>query len=98
MTVRSLSGPFRLCGTICAGSVGTGQQYLIQKKQTRPEPDLTEKWILRNVKPAMIVIYAMALMAVINNGNMMEAKQNEKTNEPVDVIAEEERAKKQPET
>ena len=38
------------------------------------------------------------LMAVINNGNMMEAKQNEKTNEPVDVIAEEERAKKQPET
>ena len=62
------------------------------------EPDLTTKWILRNVKPAMIVIYAMALLAVINNGNMMEAKQNEKTNEPVDVIAEEERAKKQPET
>lgn len=62
------------------------------------EPDLTTKWILRNVKPAMIVIYAMALMAVVNNGNMMEAKQNEKTNEPVDVIAEEERAKKQPET
>ena len=62
------------------------------------EPDLTTKWILRNVKPAMIVIYAMALMAVINKGNMMEAKQNEKTNEPVDVIAEEEKAKKQPET
>ena len=62
------------------------------------EPDLTEKWILRNMKPAMVVIYAMALMAVINNGNIMEAKQNEKTNEPVDVVAEEEKAKKQPET
>ena len=62
------------------------------------EPDLTVKWILRNMKPSMVVIYAMALMAVINNGNFMEAGGDEKTGEPVDVIAEEEKAKKQPET
>ena len=61
------------------------------------EPDLTAKWILRNMKPVMIPIYAMAVMGVIVAGNIMEAKE-ENTGEPTDVILEEEKAKKQPET
>ena len=60
------------------------------------EPDLTAKWILRNMKPIMIPIYAMAVMGVIVQGNIMEAKE-ETTNEPTDVILEEQKAKKQPE-
>ena len=66
-------------------------------EESGQEPDLTAKWVLRNMKPAVILIYAMALMAVINSGNIMEAKTEEKTGEPVDVILEEERAKKQQE-
>ena len=58
------------------------------------EPDLTDKWVLRNMKPAMVTIYAVAVMAVITNGNVMEAKA-EKTGEPVDEIKEEQEAKKQ---
>ena len=61
------------------------------------EPDLTTKWILRNIKPALIAVYAMAVMGVIISGNITEFKAEEKTGEPVDVIAEEERAKKPPE-
>ena len=62
------------------------------------EPDLTAKWILRNMKPVMIPIYAMVLMSVIVNGNIMEAKEDKPKNEETDVILEEENAKKQPET
>ena len=61
------------------------------------EPDLTAKWILRNMKPVMIPIYAMVLMSVIVNGNIMEAKEDKPKNEETDVILEEENAKKQPE-
>lgn len=56
------------------------------------EPDLTAKWVLRNMKPAMVSIYAVAVMAVITAGNIMEAKQ-EQTG-PVDEIKEEIEAKK----
>ena len=62
------------------------------------EPDLTAKWILRNMKPVMIPIYAMVLMGVIVAGNIMEAKEEKPKNEETDVILEEENAKKQPET
>ena len=57
------------------------------------EPDLTDKWILRHMKPSMIVIYGMAMMEVITAGNMMEARE-EKKGEETDVILEEEKAKK----
>lgn len=56
------------------------------------EPDLTDRWILRHMKPGMIMIYAMAVMAVINEGNQMEAKKED--NGPVDVLLEEEQGKK----
>ena len=57
------------------------------------EPDLTVKWVLRNMKPALILPFAIATMAEINAGNMMEAKSEEKG--PVDELLEEEQAKKQ---
>ena len=59
------------------------------------EPDLTLKWVLRNIRPAMIAIYAVTVMAVIIQGNQMEQKEEEKSG-PVDMILEEENAKKQP--
>lgn len=57
------------------------------------EPDLTEKWVLRNMKPAMMMIYALAVMTVITRGNTMEARP-EPNGEPVDEIKEENDAKK----
>jgi hypothetical protein len=60
------------------------------------EPDLTDKWILKHIKPGMIMMYALAAWAVVNAGNMIE---NTKTNEkegPVDEVLEEQNAKKQP--
>lgn len=68
-----------------------GNAGLEEKGET---PDLTEKWVLRNMKPALIVGYAIAAMAEISAGNMMEAKSEEKG--PVDVNLEAEQAKKQP--
>ena len=56
------------------------------------EPDLTDKWVLRHMKPGMIMIYAMAVMGIVNEGNSMEAKKEE--NGPVDELLEEEQGKK----
>ena len=57
-------------------------------------PDLTDKWILRNMKPGSVLMYAVIVLAVISTGNSMEAK--EENQGPVDEILEEENAKKQP--
>lgn len=57
-------------------------------------PDLTAKWVLRHMKPALILGYAIATMAEISEGNTMEAKKEEQG--PVDEGLEEEKAKKQP--
>ena len=65
-------------------------------EQTGQEADLTDKWVLRNIKPAMILVYAVAVMGVILLGNQMESATKEKDTEPVDEILEEEIAKKQP--
>lgn len=58
--------------------------------------DLTDKWVLRNIKPAMIMIYAMALMTVIHDGNALEELAKEAEQGPVDEVLEEENAKKEP--
>lgn len=55
--------------------------------------DLTDKWVLRRMKPGLIMIYAMVALAVIVEGNAIEAE--EKTG-PVDEVLEEQQAKKQP--
>lgn len=56
------------------------------------EPDLTDKWVLKNMRPAMIVMYAAAVMAVVNEGNSMEAEKEH--NGPRDLGLEEEQGKK----
>ena len=58
------------------------------------DPNLTDKWVLRNMKPGLLLVYALGAFAVINEGNQMEAKQEETG--PVDEGLEEEQAKKQP--
>lgn len=62
-------------------------------EESGQKPDLTDKWILRQMKPGQVLLYAMIMMAVISQGNSMEAK--EENQGPVDEILEEENAKKQ---
>ena len=59
------------------------------------EPDLTDKWILKNMKPGLILVYALGAWAVVNEGNSVE-KVTQADQGPVDEILEEENAKKQP--
>ena len=60
------------------------------------EPDLTDKWILRHIKPGMIMVYVIALIAVLTEGNKIESTRKEEESGPVDEGLEEENAKKQP--
>jgi hypothetical protein len=61
------------------------------------EPDLTDKWVLRHLKPGMLLPMAIVIMAVVNDSMRMEtAKAGEENKEPVDVTIEEERRKKAP--
>ena len=64
-------------------------------EESGQEPDLTDKWIMRHMKPVMILPYAVIVMTVIAEGNRMEQKQEEEKG-PVDEGLEEELAKKQP--
>ena len=64
-------------------------------EENSEEPDLTEKWILRNMKPAMIVPYAVLVMREISEGNKMETPDREGEKGPVDEGLEEQQAKKQ---
>ena len=59
------------------------------------EPDLTDKWVLRNIKPGMILVYALAAYTIVNDGNRIE-QQDKENQGPVDEVLEEEMAKKQP--
>ena len=58
------------------------------------EGDLTDKWVLRHMRPALIMMYALAALNVITDGNRVEAPAEE-GNEPVDEGLEEQQAKKQ---
>ena len=60
------------------------------------EPDLTDKWILRNMKPGMIMAYVVVATAVINDAMKMETAQKKENNGPVDELLEEENRKKEP--
>ena len=60
------------------------------------EPDLTDKWILRNMKPGLLMIYVLAASAVITDAMKMEA--GDKKEGPVDEVLEEENRKKEPES
>ena len=65
-------------------------------EQSGQEGDLTEKWILRNMKPPLIMAYALAAMAEINEGNKFETPVSEEEKGAVDEGLEEQQAKKQP--
>ena len=60
------------------------------------EPDLTDKWVLRHMKPGMIMGYVIALIAVISEGNKIERIDKTGEEGPVDEVLEEQNAKKQP--
>ena len=64
-------------------------------EERKEAADVTAKWVLRNMKPALILTYAVAVMTEISNGNMMEEKREENAG-PVDEGLEEIQAKKQP--
>ena len=65
-------------------------------EQNGEEPDLTEKWVLRNIKPAMVLPYAVVVMAEIREGNRIENITSAEEEGPVDEVLEEQNAKKQP--
>ena len=65
-------------------------------EQEGKEPDLTDKWVLRSIKPGMIMVYVIALVAVITEGNKIESTKTEEEQGPVDEVLEEQNAKKQP--
>ena len=65
-------------------------------EQREEKPDLTDKWILRNMKPALIMAYAIAALGEIIEGNKVETPAEEKQQGPVDEVLEEQNAKKQP--
>ena len=60
------------------------------------EPDLTDKWILRHMKPGMVMVYVIGVVAVISDGNKVESTTPEEEKGPVDEGLEEQNAKKQP--
>lgn len=60
------------------------------------EPDLTDRWILRHMKPGMVMVYVIAAVAVISEGNKIESTATEEEQGPVDEGLEEQNAKKQP--
>ena len=60
------------------------------------DPDLTDKWILRHMKPGMVMVYVIAVVAVISDGNKIESTTTEEEKGQVDEGLEEQNAKKQP--
>ena len=58
--------------------------------------DLTDKWVLRHMKPTMIMAYALVAMAVINEGNKIEVPASDEEDGPVDEGLAEELSKKAP--
>lgn len=59
-------------------------------------PDLTDKWIMRHMKPGLIMAYVVGITAVINEA--MQIETGEKKEGPVDEVLEEENRKKEQET
>lgn len=66
-------------------------------EETKQAPDLTEKWIMRNMKPGLVLGYGIVAMAEIMEGMSMESPgMQDADSGPVDEILEEENAKKEP--
>ena len=65
-------------------------------EETGQAPDLTDKWILRNMKPGLLMAYVVGVTAIINAA--MQIETGKKPEGPVDEVLEEENRKKEPET
>ena len=62
------------------------------------DPDLTDKWVLRHIRPGMILAYAMLVVAEIHEGQQSEvAEEEQKEQGETSVIVLEEERKKEPE-
>ena len=59
------------------------------------DPDLTDKWILRNIKPAMVLPVAIVMMAVVNDAMMMETAKKDENSGKIDVTLQEINRKKE---
>ena len=57
--------------------------------------DLTDKWVLRHMKPALVVSYAVLVLMEILEGNKIEDTEPGEKKGPVDVGLQEQEAKKQ---
>ena len=59
------------------------------------EPDLTDKWVLRKMKPGLILAYALVAMSEINEGQKSEtaAEEQKERGETSEIVLEEERKK-----
>ena len=80
--LNAIAAFIRICGN--AGLESAGQ-----------EPDLTEKWILRAMKPGQIAEAMAACVTTINEGMASEIPQKEENGEPVDVTLEQMERKKE---
>ena len=60
------------------------------------EADLTDKWVLKHIKPGMIMAYTVVLVSVFSEGNKIESVTPADQQGPVDEGLEEQEAKKQP--
>lgn len=59
------------------------------------EPDLTDRWVLRGIKPGMLLMYALVALSVTNDAQRMETvTQKPDDGTPVDEFVEEENRKK----
>ena len=66
-------------------------------EESGQEPNLTDKSVLRCIRPANILAYAIAVMAVVVDGMKSETSQLiEQESGPVDEILEAENEKKEP--
>lgn len=61
-------------------------------EESGEDADLTDKWVLRHMKPGFILPYALVALAEVNEGNKVEIQ--EKETGPVDEGLEEQIAKK----
>ena len=60
------------------------------------DPDLTDRWVLRHMKPGMIMVYVIAMVTVISDGNRVDSIKPKEEEGAVDEGLEEQNAKKQP--
>lgn len=66
-------------------------------EESGKEPDLTDKWVLRHMRPALVTGYAVMAMQEIVDGMTMESPELAEADKgPVDEVLEEQKAKKEP--